>query len=50
MSIKSDKWIKEMAESHKMIEPYQAGQVRKGENDERLYLQRCKASAFKSFE
>ena len=36
MSIKSDKWIKEMAESHKMIEPYQSGQVRRGENEERL--------------
>ena len=57
MSIKSDKWIKEMAESHKMIEPYQAGQVRKGENDERLisygtssygYDVRC-SSEFKVF-
>ena len=28
MSIKSDKWIKRMAEGHGMIEPYEAGQVR----------------------
>ena len=28
MSIKSDKWIRRMAEGHGMIEPYQAGQVR----------------------
>ena len=27
MSIKSDKWIKEMAQNHKMIEPYESGQV-----------------------
>jgi len=28
MSIKSDKWIRRMAEEHGMIEPYVAGQVR----------------------
>jgi len=28
MSIKSDKWIRRMAEQHKMIEPYAADQVR----------------------
>ena len=28
MSIKSDKWIRRMAEEHKMIEPFEAGQVR----------------------
>ena len=28
MSIKSDKWIRRMAEEHGMIEPYEAGQVR----------------------
>ena len=28
MSIKSDRWIRQMAEQHKMIEPYQAEQVR----------------------
>ncbi|MGH8312734.1 MAG: dCTP deaminase, partial [Gammaproteobacteria bacterium] len=29
MSIKSDKWIRRMAEKHKMIEPFEPGQVRK---------------------
>jgi dCTP deaminase len=28
MSIKADKWIRRMAEGHRMIEPYEAGQVR----------------------
>ncbi|MGO2416073.1 MAG: dCTP deaminase, partial [Cobetia crustatorum] len=28
MSIKSDKWIRRMAESHDMIEPFEADQVR----------------------
>src|SRR6266446_10481733 len=28
MSIKSDKWIRRMAEQHGMIEPYEPGQVR----------------------
>jgi len=28
MSIKSDKWIRRMAEQHRMIEPFEAGQVR----------------------
>jgi dCTP deaminase len=28
MSIKSDKWIRRMVESHKMIEPFEPGQVR----------------------
>src|SRR5665213_1301360 len=28
MSIKSDKWIRRMADSHKMIEPFEPGQVR----------------------
>lgn len=28
MAIKSDKWICKMAEEHKMIEPFEAGQVR----------------------
>lgn len=32
MSIKSDKWIRLMAAEHDMIEPFQAGQVREGEN------------------
>ncbi|NOQ94846.1 MAG: dCTP deaminase [Methylophaga sp.] len=32
MSIKSDKWIRRMAEEHDMISPFEAGQVRDGEN------------------
>ena len=28
MSIKSDRWIRRMAEQHRMIEPFEAGQVR----------------------
>ena len=28
MTIKSDRWIRQMAESHRMIEPFEAGQVR----------------------
>ena len=28
MSIKSDKWIRQMAEQHGMIEPFEPGQVR----------------------
>ena len=28
MSIKSDLWIRRMADQHKMIEPFEAGQVR----------------------
>jgi dCTP deaminase len=32
MSIKSDRWIREMAEKHKMIEPYEPQQVRAGAN------------------
>ncbi|MGO1782201.1 MAG: dCTP deaminase, partial [Moraxellaceae bacterium] len=28
MSIKSDRWIRKMAEEHGMIEPYEPGQVR----------------------
>ena len=31
MAIKSDKWIKEMAESHGMIEPFQYDQVKQNE-------------------
>ena len=27
MSIKSDRWIRKMAEEHGMIEPYEPGQV-----------------------
>lgn len=32
MSIKSDKWIRRMAEEHDMISPFEAGQVREGDN------------------
>ena len=28
MSIKSDRWIRRMAEQHAMIEPYEPGQVK----------------------
>lgn len=31
MTIKSDKWIRRMAESHNMIEPFEPGQVRHSE-------------------
>ena len=31
MTIKSDKWIRRMAEQHRMIEPFEAGQVREAE-------------------
>src|SRR6201984_2210542 len=30
MSVKADKWIRKMAEEHKMIEPFAAAQVREG--------------------
>jgi Deoxycytidine deaminase len=36
MSIKSDKWIRKMAEDHKLIEPFEAGQIRKDEKENRL--------------
>ena len=36
MSIKSDKWIKEMANNHRMIEPFESGQVRLGKKEEKL--------------
>ena len=35
MSVKSDKWIRRMAEEHGMIEPFEAGQI-KTKGDERL--------------
>jgi deoxycytidine triphosphate deaminase len=31
MSIKSDKWIRRMAEQHGMIEPFEPGQIRERE-------------------
>lgn len=36
MSICSDKWIRHMAESQAMIEPYEAGQVKQDETGQRL--------------
>jgi dCTP deaminase len=36
MSIKSDRWIREMATTQAMIEPFQPGQVRHGEDGTRL--------------
>jgi dCTP deaminase len=35
MSIKADRWIRQMSEDHGMIEPYEPGQVR-SVNDERI--------------
>ncbi len=32
MSIKSDRWIRRMAEEHAMISPFESGQVREGEH------------------
>src|SRR5437762_3708866 len=32
MSIKSDKWIRRMAEAHQMIHPFEPRQVKQGEN------------------
>ena len=36
MAIKSDRWIRRMAEEHAMITPFEAGQVRFGEAGEKL--------------
>ncbi|MGP4846571.1 dCTP deaminase, partial [Marinobacter sp. 1Y8] len=36
MSIKSDRWIRKMAQEHGMIEPYEPGQVRFNDAGERL--------------
>ena len=36
MSIKSDRWIRQMATEHGMIEPFEAGQVRVGEQGPKL--------------
>jgi len=56
MSIKSDKWIRRMAEQHDMISPFEAGQVREGQNGRMIsygtssygYDVRC-SSEFKVF-
>ena len=36
MSIKSDRWIRQMSESKKMIEPFEPGQVREHADGSRL--------------
>ena len=36
MSIKSDKWIRRMAEEHGMIEPYEPGQVRQAADGQKI--------------
>ena len=33
MSIKSDRWIRRMAKEHKMIEPFEPGQVREQDGE-----------------
>ena len=33
MSIKSDRWIRRMAEQHGMIEPFEPGQVREANGE-----------------
>ena len=56
MSIKSDRWIRRMAESHGMIEPFEPGQVRVADGQQIVsygtssygYDVRC-ASEFKIF-
>ena len=36
MSIKSDRWIRRMAQEHGMIEPFEAGQVKVTGNGDRM--------------
>ena len=36
MTIKSDKWIRRMAEQHGMIEPFEPGQVRVNAEGQRI--------------
>ncbi len=36
MSIKSDKWIRRMAEEHGMIEPFEPGQIRKDATGQKI--------------
>ena len=38
MSIKSDRWIRQMAQEHGMISPFEAGQVRVGEQGQKLVV------------
>ena len=37
MTIKSDKWIKEMSEKHEMIKPFESGQIRVDQNNQNLF-------------
>src|SRR3546814_954239 len=57
MSIKSDRWIRRMAEQHGMVEPFESGQVRHAADGHRIvsygtssygYDVRC-SSEFKIF-
>ncbi|MEN9891385.1 MAG: deoxycytidine triphosphate deaminase Dcd, partial [Pseudomonadota bacterium] len=36
MSIKSDKWIRRMAEQHGMIDPFEPGQVRQSADGHKI--------------
>ena len=36
MSIKSDRWIRQMAQEHGMIEPFEPGQMRQGTDGNRI--------------
>ena len=47
MSIKSDLWIRRMADQHKMIEPFEAGQVR-DKDGERLEIAPFSLANFKA--
>ena len=38
MSIKSDKWIKDMSINHEMIKPFSEGQVRLDDSGNNLFL------------
>lgn len=38
MTIKSDRWIRRMAEEHGMIEPFEPGQVRYVDNKKSHFL------------
>ncbi len=36
MSIKSDRWIRQMAQEHGMIEPFEPGQVKQTDTGQKL--------------
>jgi len=38
MTIKSDKWIRRMAEQHGMIEPFEPGQVREADGKKIIFF------------